>query len=194
MAVVTAPPPVFTTLLTAADLALFPDELPSGAVKYELIDGRLIVMAPPGDIHGAAQSNVATELKIQGERRGHGKCRTEVGIQLSQSPDTVVGADAVFITNARLPLVLTKEGWHKTIADLVVEVRSKNDTRPQVQDKVDRYFAAGVRVVWVPDPIRQEFTVYRPGQNPQVLLPSDTVTIDDVIPGFQALVSVLLQE
>ena len=35
-------------LLTVADLAVFPDELPSGPVKYELDDGKLVMMAPPG--------------------------------------------------------------------------------------------------------------------------------------------------
>src|SRR5205807_1558342 len=37
--------------LTAADLALLPEELATGTVKYELDDGRLVIMPPPGDIH-----------------------------------------------------------------------------------------------------------------------------------------------
>ncbi len=45
-------------LLTAADLAAMPDELPSGPVKYELEDGRLVVMPLPGGIHGAINANI----------------------------------------------------------------------------------------------------------------------------------------
>ena len=41
-------PPVRQRLLTAADLAVLPRHSPSGDVKYELDDGRLVVMAPPG--------------------------------------------------------------------------------------------------------------------------------------------------
>jgi hypothetical protein len=35
--------------LTAADLAALPTDLPSGSVKYELDDGRLVPMSPPGN-------------------------------------------------------------------------------------------------------------------------------------------------
>ena len=76
--------------LTAADLETFPTELPSGPIDYELDNGRLVfIIVPPGDLHGAVQSNIATELKIQGERKGHGKARTEVGIVLWRNPDRV---------------------------------------------------------------------------------------------------------
>src|SRR5258708_8023781 len=92
-------------LLTAADLAQMPSDLPSGPVLYELHHGVLITMPPPGDIHGALESNIATELKVQGERRGHGKARCgEVSVILQRNPDHVFGADALFISNARLPI------------------------------------------------------------------------------------------
>jgi Uma2 family endonuclease len=63
-------------LLSAADLAVLPSELPSGPVKDELDDGRLVTTPPPGNVHAAVESNLATELKLEGERRGYGKCRS----------------------------------------------------------------------------------------------------------------------
>lgn len=86
-------------LLTAADLEAFPTELPSGMpIDYELDNGRLVfIMAPPGDLDGAAQSKIATYLTMLGEFQGHGKVRTEVGIVLWRGPDRVVGADVAFI-------------------------------------------------------------------------------------------------
>ena len=45
-----------TRLLTAADLAIFPTDLPSGQVNYELINGRLMMMFPPGDDHCSIQA------------------------------------------------------------------------------------------------------------------------------------------
>ncbi|HEY4235344.1 MAG TPA: hypothetical protein VGM76_18070, partial [Lacipirellulaceae bacterium] len=75
-------------LFTAADLEAFPTELPSGPIDYELDNGRLVfIMVPPGNMHGAAQSNIAAELKYQGEKKGHGKARTEVGVILWREPD-----------------------------------------------------------------------------------------------------------
>ncbi|MBV9122370.1 MAG: Uma2 family endonuclease [Planctomycetes bacterium] len=182
-------------LFTAADLAVLPSELPSGPVLYELDNGRLITMPPPGDIHGAVESNLVTELKNQGERRGLGKVRSgDVGIVLWRNPDRVVGADAVFIANKSLPLRRSPEGYLETIPDLVVEVRSKNDTKPYIERKVADYLTAGVRVVWVPDPDARTLTAYRPGQEPQVFTDQDTLTIEDVIPGLQIAFRDIFQE
>ena len=111
-----------TRLLTVEDLAALPTDLPSGPVDYELDNGRIVIMAPPGDLHGASQSNIATELKIQGERRGHGKARTEVGVILRRNPDHVLCPDALFVANHNLPLRCSKEGYLETIPDLVVEI------------------------------------------------------------------------
>ena len=76
-------------LLTAADLAALPSELPSGTVRYELHHGVLLTMPPPGDIHGAVESNLSYHLKAQGELRGHGKARSgDVGIVLRATRTT----------------------------------------------------------------------------------------------------------
>jgi Uma2 family endonuclease len=176
-------------LLTAADLAVIPNDLPSGAVKWELCDGRLTVMAPPGDVHGAVDANIVTELKLQGERAGHGKARTEVGIILRRNPDCVLGPDATFIGNASLPLRLSAEGYLETIPDLVVEVRSKNDTTRELEHKAGEYLAAGVKLVWVVDPLRSIVTVFRAGQSPQTLQPTDALTAEGIIPDFKLTVA-----
>jgi Uma2 family endonuclease len=192
MSVLNASPPLtgmVPRLLTVADLAVLPSELPSGPVLYELDDGRLVIMPPPGDVHGAVESNVTTELKIQGERRGLGKVRCgETYVILRRNPDRVVGADALFIASASLPIRRSGEGYLETIPELVLEVRSKNDTQPEIDHKVNDYLQAGVRVVWVADPATGTVTAYRPGAAPQVFGVQDTLTIDDVIPGFRMAV------
>lgn len=173
-------------LLTAADLAELPSELPSGTVRYELDDGRLVVMAPPGDEHGAVELAIAAALRVQGQDRGHGKARCgEVGIVLRRNPDRVVGADAVFIASGSLPLRLSPEGYLETIPDLVVEVVSKGDTQPRLRRKVAEYLAAGVRMVWVADPGRRWVTVHRPGREPEVLGEDQELTAEEIIPGFR---------
>jgi Uma2 family endonuclease len=174
--------------LTIADVAAFPRTLPSGDVDYELDDGRLVIMAPPGDMHGSAQSKFAAALVVQGELRGLGKARTEVGVILRRNPDRLVCPDALFIMTSSLPLRRSSEGYLETIPELVVEVRSPNDTGPEVQAKVDEYLAAGVRVAWVADPDRRTVTAYRTGQAPQVFGALDSLTIPDVIPGFQTAI------
>ncbi|MBX9624071.1 MAG: Uma2 family endonuclease [Gemmataceae bacterium] len=188
MSTATLPPPApkpvrAERLLTAADLAALPTSLPSGDVRYELDDGRLIVMPPPGDIHGRRQAKVITHLDTQGEEKGHGEVRGEVGIVLRRNPDRVVGADAAFILTASLPVRRSKEGYLETIPELVVEVRSKNDTSNEVRAKKEEYFDAGVRLVWVIDPDDRTVTAHQPGQPPLVFAEADTLTCP-LIPGF----------
>jgi Uma2 family endonuclease len=182
-------------LYTVADLAALPEQLPSGPVRYELHHGRLIDMPPPGDVHGAVESKIAAALVYQGEYAGHGKARSgDVGIVLNQSPAHVFGADAVFISNARLPIQRSPEGYLLTIPDLVVEIRSKNDSLAALQRKADDYLQAGVRVVWLIDPLNRVVSERRVGQPERLYTETDTLTLDEVIPGFALSVAAALAE
>jgi Uma2 family endonuclease len=183
--VMPSPAPPVPRLLTAADLAALPDELPSGPVKYELDDGRLTLMPAPGDVHSAVSSNVAAHLKVQGEWAGHGKARDAVSVILRHNPDRVVGTDACFIANASLPLKLSPEGYLETIPDLVVEVRSKNDTMAELERKAGEYLAAGAKLVWVIDPLRSVAVVYEAGHTPRTLGVGDELTAEGIIPEFR---------
>lgn len=188
MAVVSPRPPdeANPRLFTAADLAEMPRELPSGPVRYELDNGRLIVMSPPGHIHGKVEVAIASALRQASARQGHGEVSGgDSGILLWRDPDRVVGADVVFIRADALPARLTKEGYLETIPDLVVEVVSKSDTAPNVQRKVDDYLLAGVGVVWVADPVALTLAEHRRGAEPRLFTASETVELPELIPGFK---------
>jgi Uma2 family endonuclease len=180
-------------LLTAADVAVLPSTLPTGGVCYELYDGKLILMSPPGFRHGRVGSQIAALLFLHGEKPGHGVGTDEVGILLRRNPDTLVGADVTFIAAKSLPVRLSPEGYLETIPELVVEVRSKNDTGPEVEAKVREYLAAGVELVWVADPDARTVTAHRPDQPPRVFADADTLTADPVIPGFAVPVADLFR-
>jgi Uma2 family endonuclease len=182
-------------LFTIADLEQLPSELPSGPVRYEPHHGRLITMPPPGDIHGAVEGNLIAALKVQGEYAGHGKARCgEVSMILARNPDHVVGADAVFISNSRLPIRRSPEVDLETIPDLVVEVRSKNESLPAMERKALEYLSAGSVVVWVVDPFNRNVLEYRQGVAARTWTETDTLTVEDIIPGFRPLVSAALAE
>jgi Uma2 family endonuclease len=179
--------------MTVADVAALPEELPSGPVHFELDNGRLLAMAPPGDIHGAVQSNLSCQLKIQAEYRGLGKTRTEVGVILWKDPDRLVGPDALFIANKSLPLNYSPEGYLVTIPELVVEIRSKNDSIEQLARKTADYLTAGVEVVWIADPQAKTVTAHTQDGQPLVFGQQDELTIEAVIPEFRVKVAELFQ-
>jgi Uma2 family endonuclease len=181
-------------LLTVADLAALPEELPSGTVRYELHRGRLIILPPLNEPHGAANLKLAAHLYVQGECRGLGKSRAGVGIILAYSPDHVLGADACFIASGSLPIRRSPEDYLKTIPDLVSEVQSKSDARAEMLQRVEDYLVAGVRVVWVADPRTRTVTAYRRGQEPQVFHEADALVVEDIIPGFRLSVEEIFRE
>ena len=182
-------------LFTVADLEAMPSDLPSGPVRYELHYGRLITLPPLDELHGAVESTLTYELKHQGERKGYGKVRCGgLGIILGRNPDHLVGADIAFITNRQLPIRRSPEGYWETIPELIVEVRSKNDTRAALGRKAEDYLRAGAVVVWVVDPHRREVAEYRRDVLVRIYAETDTLTVEDVIPGFACRVVVALEE
>jgi Uma2 family endonuclease len=193
MATVTKPKAA--RLLTAADLAALPEELPSGPVLYELDNGRLIIMPPPGGEHGFTENKFSGYFLMQGEMRGLGKALCgEVGIVLWRDPDRVVGADSVFVANCSLPIRYSKEGYLETIPDVIAEVMSKNDSWKKMRKKIEDYLKAGAHVIWVADPSKRTVTEFRPGQEEKVYTDKDTLTVEDFIPGFQLPVAVVFQD
>ncbi len=174
-------PPATATrprLLTVADLA----EMPDGDVRYELDDGVLVAMAPPGGDHGRKQNSVGFYLRLEAELKGLGRAYSEVGIVLRRGPDRVPGADAAFLTADQLPARYTREGYLETIPKLVVEIRSKNDTLLEIESKVAEYLAAGVVEVWVLDSEDQSIAVHTAG-SVRTCATGEPLT-SDLLPGF----------
>jgi Uma2 family endonuclease len=178
-------------LFTAADLAALPSELPSGPVDFELDNGRLVIMSPPGRRHCSAQARIAGQLLLHGEEKGHGEVMTEVGVVLWRNPDRVVGPDVAFVTKSQLPTKDSPEGYLETIPELVVEVKSKNDSTEEIEQKAKDYLRAGVRVVWIVDNDARTITVRRAEGEPQVLRENDVLRADDVIPEMELPVAKL---
>lgn len=196
MSAATLPAPILVPngvrLLTAADVAVLPRTLPSGDVGYELHDGRLVVLALPGAMHGRRQARFAAYLFAEGEQLGHGQGYTKVGVLLRRNPDHLIGPDAAFVTTSQLPVQVSPEGYLITIPELIIEVRSKNDTQPEIDEKVNDYLRAGAVLVWVADPDARTVTVYQSNQKLIVFTAAHTLTAVPVIPGFAVLVGDLL--
>ncbi len=142
-------------------------------------------MVPPGCDHASVQARISFQLMLQAKLSVHGDVLTEVGVVLSRNPDTVFGADVAFVGKANRPIRQSKEGYLETIPDLVVEVRSKNDTIAELERKAKVYLAAGVGAVWLVDPAAKTLTIHRANAEPNVYQSSDTLVSDDPIPGFQ---------
>ena len=73
--------------------------------------------------------------------------------------------------------------------DLAVEVVSPNDLYEAVEIKVDEYIKAGVRLVWVVCPATKSIMVRRPNKTVNFLDVNDSLSGEDVLPGFSCSVN-----
>jgi Uma2 family endonuclease len=64
-------------------------------------------------------------------------------------------------------------------------VRSPWIRKKQVEAKIQLWLSVGVRLVWELNLKARTLTVYRPGQPPRELGVNDTLTGEDVLPGFE---------
>ena len=179
-------------LLTVADLAKMPTSLPDGDVRYELNNGDLVVMAPPGFEHSRRQNKADRYLTVEAELKGLGLSCPEVSVVLRRNPDRVLGPDVAFLTTDQLPVRLTREGYLETIPKLVVEIRSKNDTMTEIESKVGEYHAAGVVEVWVLDPDVQ--TIAKHATGGVVVLGAGEALTSDLLPGFAVSVALFFAD
>jgi Uma2 family endonuclease len=91
-----------------------------------------------------------------------------------------------FWSTERLPEL--PDGYSTVLPDLAVEVVSPGDHFARIQRKMVQYMTKGIRLLWVIDPQDRSVTVYRPGQLPRILEENETLTGEDVVPGFSCRV------
>jgi len=176
------------TVMTGEDLFALGD-----LGRTELVKGELVRMAPTGHLHGYIEFRFGKVLGIFVD--GHQLGRVlggEVGIYTHRNPDTVRGADVVFISNERLAQVQS-HSYLDVAPELIVEIMSPDDRWSDVNDKLTEYFDVGVQIVWVADPHRRQVHVYRSLTEIKILTVDDTLSGGDVLPGFSVSVAELFE-
>jgi len=174
-------------LFTADDLAGLPDD----AWHYELVHGRLVRMSPSGLRHGGIGLTLGASLRAFAGEHGLGfVVGAETGFHVSRpgEPDTVLAPDAAFIAAARVPPEDSREwiGFPRLAPDLVVEVASPSQHRPEMAAKAKLWLEAGVRLAWVVWPAQRQVDVWESGNQeaPQTLGSTDELSGGEVLPGF----------
>jgi len=185
------------TLLTADEYIRLPHE---DDWRYELAEGKLIRMPLAGYNHDVVASRLAARLLPFVEEHNLGECTlSQAGYLLSQpgDPDTVRGPDLAFVSAARIPPPGTPESaaFPRLAPDLVVEVVSPSQYRPEMIERAEMWLSAGVRLVWIIWPQFKQVEVWRPGSHTPVATLGVTDTLDglDVVPGFTCSVARLFR-
>ena len=171
-----------TQLMTADDLF----DLPDDGFRYELIKGELKKMSPAGQTHGKYSSRINISLggHVMMNRLGETYI-ADTGFVLESDPDHVRAPDAAFISNERLDEIGETDRFVQGAPDVAIEVISPSDRYTEVEEKVGDWLSAGCRAVIVVNPRRKSVNVHRSPTEVVTLTESDTLQIDDVVPGWR---------
>jgi Uma2 family endonuclease len=165
--------------------------------RCELVRGEIVAMSPKKWLHGRLTDWIDKLLTPYLEQKPIGRLAIEAGFLTGQNPDTLRIPDLVYVSYARWSreaeeAVIDAEEVLPLAPDLAIEIRSPDDRWSAVEAKIDEYLRAGVHLVWVIDPRRRSVHVYRSDGSVTRLTLSDTLTGEDVLPGFEVSVADLL--
>jgi Uma2 family endonuclease len=113
------------------------------------------------------------------------------GLIVGREPDTVRGAEVVYFSYERLPREITPTSFTTVPPDLVAEIVGHRQGWREAAVKTDEYLAMGVYRVWIVDAKAHRVHVCRAGAEPVVLDPRDTLSDEDILPGFTCRVDEL---
>ena len=175
--------------MTAAQLLQLPDD----GNCYELVRGELVAMAPAGFLHGVIVDRIGRRIGDFVERHSLGvSAAAETGFQIEHDTDTVRAPDYAFISHERLSGRSPASGYAQVTPDLVVEVISPHDRQSDVDAKTAMWLDAGVRLVWVVDPVRRTVAAHHEHGTVATYGTADTLYGEPVPPGFTCPVADIL--
>lgn len=174
-----------TSIITPEQLAAMPNRK-----DFELIDGRLLERKM-----GNKASWIAFELAIllrefvRAKKLGWVLCG-DTGFRLDpERPNLVRKPDVAFVRAGRLPNEEPGDAYDQLAPDLAVESISPNDTVHELEEKIDEYLRAGVRLIWVINSDLRTVKVFRPDGTITLLRNGDELNGEQVLPGFRCKVS-----
>jgi Uma2 family endonuclease len=165
----------------------FAERLASGDRWIELVDGALVRLSPPDELHGNVVRNVAQRLAKQA-RAGHGwfPCY-ELGLIVAGDRQNV-RCPALSLFPLKVGVELSTELVTDERPSLIVEVASSNDRREQMSERIRRYELWEVPAIWVFDPQSRHAHIFHQGQRPRMLKETEFLRHAPILPDLEFLV------
>ncbi len=164
---------------------------------YEVINGQRVEL-PPMSMYAVAVANwLAGFLNEFARPRGLGRAFVEGLFRLPLDGGRSRRPDVAFVTAQRWamgrPIPESDNAWD-VVPDLAFEVVSPTDRAEDLMEKVEEYFQAGVRLVWVVYPRRRRVHVYESLSQIRGLAGAEELGGGAVLPEFRLPLTALFQE
>ena len=163
-------------------------------IYFELIDGELYTMVPPGRRHGLLAATISFYLTLYNNEREIGEITIESGYFSEDDRHTLLGPDVAFLRYDRVPQPPTDK-YVSVMPDLAVEIRSPFDTLAKMRRKARVYLRNGSTIVWLVLPKQEGVEVWRRGEGsrprPVLFGVGDKLNGEEILPGFELEISKL---
>jgi Uma2 family endonuclease len=148
--------------------------------------GELTVNPPTGWETGERNMRISGELYLWWRNADKpGKVfDSSTGFYLPNGADR--SPDASWVSQSRWDALTDeqKQTFANVCPDFVVELRSRSDSLKTLQEKMQEYRDNGARLGWLIDPKNRQVEIYRQGQEVEVISQPETLSGEDVLPGF----------
>src|SRR5277367_2125715 len=150
------------TLLTAEQFDNYPFEEDK---RYELDEGELIEMTRPAYRHNRVLAKLLFALTAYLEKNPSGEALLSENLY-ALSPNTRRSPDLAIILGDRHD-ELKDAKVIPIIPEIAVEVLSPSETKRMIMRKLNQYFAAGVKEIWLVDPEARKVDILTGPSSPE---------------------------
>ena len=162
------------------------DPLDEDRKGYELIHGTWVEKPEMGANASKVLLRLGSHVSNHVDQHALGHAfEAECGFQLFPSqPKLIRKPDVSFVATGRFTNNQPPDGNIKFAPDFAAEVVSPNDEAYPLEQKLDEYLRAGVRLVWVVHPLTKVVYVYRPDGTAARKTATESLDGEAVLPGF----------
>ncbi len=161
---------------------------PGGDALYEIVDGQRVELPPMSAYASRVTFRLGYELARFANEHNLGEAVTEVLFRLPLEQSRNRRPDVAFVSYERWPKGRPQptngNAWD-VVPDLAAEVISPNDLADEIQEKIEEYFRADVRLVWVVYPVRRVVYVYESLTQVSVRRGMEELEGGQVLPGLR---------
>jgi Uma2 family endonuclease len=161
---------------------------------FEIIDGQHVEMPLMSILASRVASRIVSKLAYHLEGNPVGEAMAETLFRLPLPVDRNRRPDVAFVSGkviAEAPSQPGSDNAWAVLPELMVEVVSRHDIAEEIAERLNEYFSAGTKLVWVVYPTQRLLYVYESPRQVRILSESEELDGGSVLPAFRIPIATL---